>query len=359
MQTKNIIVVNAFLTHGGAERVMTELMNEWNKRGHRVTFVSWMSDAFPDEYALDGGVNRIDVRHNNKSGKIRQLLCSKQMISLLRKEKNTTVIAMIDTSIRIVAFASIFSKCRIIFSERCDPKSTPEKWSARVERLLYFNMADVCVFQTEEAKSFFSPRIQKKGVIIPNPINPLLPTMFEGKRRKVVVAVCRLTPEKNIPMLLEAFKKFSKQFPDFILEIYGRSAHEKYEQDVRLCIERLRLQERTRLMGFVSNVYDKMKDCTMYVSSSDIEGISNSLMEAMGLGLPVIATDCPAGGSRMLIRNGENGILIPMGDVESLYQGMIRIASDQIFAKKLSLNAYGIREMFKAEKIAEKWLDII
>lgn len=359
MQSKDIIVVNAFLTHGGAERVLAELMNEWSRCGHRVTFVSWFSDAFPDEYVLDGGINRIDIKHNSKSGKLRQLLCLKQMIPLLKEEKNATVIAMIGPSMRIAAATSLFTKCKIIFSERADPKSTPVKRSARAERLLYFNMADVCVFQTEEAKSFFSPQIQKKGVIIPNPINPSLPAMFEGKRRKVVVAVCRLTPEKNLPMLLKAFKKFSEHFPDFVLEIYGRSAHEKDERDVCLCIERLGLQEKARLMGFVSDVYERMKDCTMYVSSSNIEGISNSLMEAMGMGLPVIATDCPAGGSRMLIRNGENGILIPMGDTESLYQGMMNIASDQEFAKILSRNAYGIRETYKAETIARKWLEII
>lgn len=359
MHVKSIIVVNDVLTRGGAERVLAELMNEWFGGGHKVTFISWMSDAFPDEYDLDIGINRINIKHRIKKGKFRQFLCLKELIQLLKKEKDVTVIAVLRSSMRIVAISSLFSKCRVVFSERADPKSTPVRLLERAERQVCFNMADACVFQTEEAMSFFSYRIQRKGIIIPNPINPLLPTMFQGRRRKVIVSACRLTPEKNLPMLLEAFKKFSDLFPEFTLEIYGRLLHDENEHYIRLCIERLGLSEKAKLMGFASDIYEKMKDCAMYVSTSNIEGISNSLMEALGMGLPTIATDCPAGGSRMLIQNGENGILIPMEDVDALYQGMKRIASDPVFAEKLSRNAYGIREKYRVDRIAAKWLEII
>lgn len=58
----------------------------------------------------------------------------------------------------------------------------------------------------------------------------------------------------------------------------------------------------------------------MFVSSSDFEGISNSMLEAMGMGLPVVVTDCPVGGARMVIQDGVNGLLVPVGDTKTMYE---------------------------------------
>ena len=97
----------------------------------------------------------------------------------------------------------------------------------------------------------------------------------------------------------------------------------------------------------------------MFVSSSDYEGMSNSMLEAMALGLPVICTDCPAGGARAVIRNGENGILTPVGDANALYLAMKNLAETPDFAETLGKNAVKIRTEQSVEKIIEKWMDII
>ena len=97
----------------------------------------------------------------------------------------------------------------------------------------------------------------------------------------------------------------------------------------------------------------------MFVSSSDFEGMSNSMLEAMALGLPVVCTDCPAGGARAVINDGENGLLVPVGDSEKLYLAMKKIAVDKDLAEKLSRNAVALRENQSLEKIIEKWMEII
>ena len=66
----------------------------------------------------------------------------------------------------------------------------------------------------------------------------------------------------------------------------------------------------------------------MFVSSSDFEGISNSMLEALGMGLPVVVTDCPVGGARMVIKSGENGILVPVGDTQAMYEAMRSVLKD-------------------------------
>lgn len=93
----------------------------------------------------------------------------------------------------------------------------------------------------------------------------------------------------------------------------------------------------------------------MFVSSSSFEGLSNSMLEAMAIGLPTICTDCPCGGARMIIINGVNGILVPNGDKDALAQAMAQVADDSKLAAYLSKNAMKIREDLSIKKIARLW----
>ena len=77
------------------------------------------------------------------------------------------------------------------------------------------------------------------------------------------------------------------------------------------------------------------------------------------MGVPTIVTDCPVGGARMFVKNGENGVLIPMEDEQALLDGMRRIASDPGFAEAISRNAVKIREELAAEKICQQWLGVV
>ena len=97
----------------------------------------------------------------------------------------------------------------------------------------------------------------------------------------------------------------------------------------------------------------------MFVSSSDYEGLSNSMLEAMAIGLPTVCTDCPVGGARMVIRDGENGLLVPVGDREALAAAMCRVADDRALAETLSQNGRTLREKLSIGVIADEWERLI
>lgn len=75
-------------------------------------------------------------------------------------------------------------------------------------------------------------------------------------------------------------------------------------------------------MGKLQMFWKKMSDSKMYVLSSDFEGIPNSLLEAMSIGMPVVSTDCSPGGARLLIENGVNGLLVKTGNSGELASAM-------------------------------------
>ena len=355
MEKKEIVIVAEHFTAGGAERVISELVTEWSKEGHKVTAVLIRADKYPESYDLPSSMKIIVLKSSNNRF-IRRIQNAVDLVKILKKCPNAIIISFVEPAMLVVALASPFIKNKIIFSERCDPQNNPPQRKMRVVRNLIFNIPEKCVFQTEDAKSYFSERIQKKGVIIPNPVNPDLPDPYKGERKKEIAYVGRFVPQKNIPMLLEAFKKLSSEYPEYILRMFGRGFE---DNDVMAWIKRNRLEGKIVLEGFQNNVTDLIKECALYVSSSDYEGISNSMLEALAMGIPTVVTDCPVGGAKQTIENGKNGLLVPVGDVEALYKAMKQVIENKELAQQLSRESIKIREQYPVEKIANMWLELM
>ena len=110
------------------------------------------------------------------------------------------------------------------------------------------------------------------------------------------------------------------------------------------------------LRGFSDDLYGELNKGGIYVSTSNWEGISNSLLEALAMGIPVVATDCPMGGSRLCIRDGTNGYLIPMNDKESLLQRMCALAENSGLRERFASHAMEVREKYSVDTITDLWL---
>lgn len=362
MCVNEIILVSEKLSQNGADRVLTELANQWTKCGKKVTLIQLLrEDSSVDEGTFillpAVSVKKIITNTRSKSG---FYIKSVQAVShILRQKRNAVVISFLSRSIYVSAVCSLIpprSRHVFVFSERNDPSRWPNKRFTRLLRNLSFCCADICVFQTGEAKKYFFKRVQRKGIIIPNPINPELPERFTGTRRKTNCTACRLVKQKNIPMMISAFHKVHMRYPEYTLEIYGEGSERKILQDQ---IDQLNLKDNAFLCGFTDDIFDKMRDCAMYVCSSDYEGISNALMEAMAMGVPSISTDCPIGGARAMIQDGANGLLVPVGDVDTLASAMFRLISEPLFAQKLADQAWQSMREYDIKEIANQWLNVM
>ncbi len=219
----------------------------------------------------------------------------------------------------------------------------------------YFKLCDGFIFQTEEQKAFYSYLKKIDTKIIPNPIEQI-DVVTTGKRNKEIVNFCRLSTAKNIPLLIDAFSRLYKEYPDYKLIIYGEGPE---KQNIQNQIKENQLETSVELKPFASNVLELICNCAMFVSSSDREGLSNSMIEAMAIGMPTICTDCPAGGARMMIRSYENGILTPVGNVESLYEAMKYMIENPDKAEQMGMQAMEVREILRKEKILDKWVNLI
>lgn len=354
---KEIVIVTIALGNDGAERVLTNLTNEWLGQGHKVTVIQTGADNYGCSYALSNQAEIINIHAKSKIKPLRYLEEISELIKILRERPNAVVVSFIVSSIFVLAVSSFFVKNKIIVSERNNPKECPAGKLQQKLRDWSFCTADVCVFQTEDAKAMFPRVAQSKGVVIPNPINTSLPGMVEpDQRSKTILTACRLHPQKNLPMLIEAFEKLNREHPEYELVIYGQG---KERDALEQLIRERGLEQKIWMPGFTSDIHDKMRTAAMFVSSSDYEGISNSMLEALAMGVPTVVTDCPVGGARLMIQNGVNGVLVPVGDAEAMYRGMKKVIEDPEFAERIAAEAYRVREQYPIEVVSKMWTDLM
>lgn len=352
-KSTEIIVATPHFGNGGVQRVTRNLIDFWSRQGYKVTIVQTHTIREKPDYPDPKGVEIIKVptstnkymRYVNEIATIRRVL---------RSKPNSVAVSLSLAAVISLGIASIGLKNKLVVSER--GSVVEHKGIRRLLKNYIFSKANVCVFQTQGAMDYFSPQIQAKGVVIPNPITDQLPLPYEGERRKVIVTATRLAPQKNLPMLFAAFSKILESYPDYTLEVYGRAKTQEEQERHEKIIRDMGMEDKIKLMGFAKNVHERMNDCSVFALPSDYEGMSNSMLEALAIGLPSVVTDHPPGGARAIIKSGINGILVPVDDAEAMYKGIKSILDDKNFAKMLSLNARKIKDELAIEKIGTEWL---
>lgn len=346
-----VLFVNLRLTAGGSEKVMAALASAFAEQGIQTEMLLLKDEEH--SYSVSPSVKLIDcfcpMRGNKIVWHIKRILSIRRAIK--QSKANTVVSFMWDVNMHVL-LACLGLKKRVVVSERADPSHEARQRAFRFASKWILPLADVTVFQTPMVQKMYPSSVQKRSVVIPNPISNDIPQPFSGDRKKMVVAAGRFSKQKNFEMLIKSFAAFSGRFPDYNLCIFGDGS---LREEYKMLAERLGIADKLILPGYVNDVDEQMKDASIYVSSSNYEGISNSMLEAMAMGLPCVCTDCPVGGAAMVIDNHVNGILVPVDGVDEMTSALIHIAESQEFAEKLSKNACRIRERFSMKIILEQW----
>ena len=168
---------------------------------------------------------------------------------------------------------------------------------------------------------------------------------------KLVVTAGRLTAQKGYDRLLPVWAKVVEQRPDWRLEIYGSGPNEK---KLRRQLKKLGLEGSAELMGRTDVLFERMARASMFVMTSRHEGLPMVLLEAMGLGLPVVSYDCPTG-PREVITDGVDGYVVPNGDKDALAAQMIELMDHAEQRKRLGEGALAKAALFERGALAERW----
>lgn len=350
---KKIVFVIEQLCTGGAERVTSELANYICRNDYEVHIITYSRNIDIDYY-LDDKVIRHNLNVTDNNQLVRIVKRHRKLKKLLEE---ITPYCIVSLAMPITNFwlslALPDKDIPIILSERNDPGQYP---TSKFERFLRDNVYKKCnglVFQTANAQKYFSNSITQKSVIIHNPVNSRLPDRFLGEKSNSIVNFCRLAKQKNLDLLIDAFHDITSDFPNYSLYIYGDGPEKEH---LRNKIENRGLDKSVFLQEYCNEIHEKIKNAALFVSSSNFEGISNSMIEALALGIPTICTDCPSGGAREMIENGVNGILVPVNNRIELASAMKQVLEDKVLAEKLSDEGYKIRNELSIKNIGQQWI---
>ena len=150
----------------------------------------------------------------------------------------------------------------------------------------------------------------------------------------MITTVGRLVDLKDHPTLLRAFA-LVRERREAILQIVGVGPNEA--QLVALAAE-LGVADDVHLLGWRDNPYSVLQESDMFVLSSTTEGFGIVIVEALACGLPVVSTDC-RGGPREILDDGESGLLVPVGDPESMAAAILRLIEDENLYREMSARA--------------------
>jgi glycosyltransferase involved in cell wall biosynthesis len=377
------------LRKGGAERVMVNLADYFFEQGYKVTLVTtYLAD---EEYevkhaawkAVPAGADRAelvaDTEENSawvdpeggerngikrvfsallkseQKGRAYNLrMRTKKLNDIWKELKPDMVLSFIGKNNIMALSTAAREGIPVVVSVRADPRMEYDSLGLKASMLATFGRAAGIIVQSEGAKSYFPEFIRKKCVILPNSIDTsFIRKRYVGDREKSVVMVGRLDENKNQSMVMAAFAKATtNNFKEYKLKIYGDGPDRIKLQHLAV---RLGIVDRVEFRGIVRHVAEHIEKASVYVLASNQEGMPNSLIEAMALGLACISTDCPCGGPADLIQNGVNGILTPVGDEKAMEEALKKVLSDAEFADRLGAEAAKLQEKYTPQVTNKKW----
>ena len=187
--------------------------------------------------------------------------------------------------------------------------------------------------------------------VIPNAAN-FIAEKYSDCTPKRVIAVGRLDYQKSFDRLILVWEKVHQQIPDWTLDIFGQG---EWKEMLQRMIDERGLQDSIRLMGPTKNIGKEYSESSMIVMSSHYEGFPMVMIEAMACGLPAISFDFKCG-PKDIIKEGENGLVVPDGDIDGLAEAMVGLMKDDELRKRMGEEAKKIVETFSEAKVMDQWV---
>lgn len=341
------------LGSGGAERVVSILTYHLIQKGYDVEILLMFGSEI--KYRIHNNVkitnlNLFDFPKNKRIGILRSYLKEQK-----DSHNNIIVFSFQVTCLKYLLVSKIGLGIKIVSSERNNPYRNGISFWRKMANSIPYILSDFCVFQTPDARKYYNLIRHSKCKVIPNPIVESSYKWQGNNSPGNLIMVCRLAHQKNIPFALRVIDNLKPQFPNIHLNIYGEGP---LKATLQQTIVEMNLRSNVTLRGLTNNVQEKMSQSSIFLSTSDYEGISNSMLEAMSVGLPIISTDCPIGGAHMMLSKGA-GVLVPVGEELTFTNQLRNLLMDTRMANRLSINAIQESKHYSPQSIANNWSDII
>ena len=351
LSDKTIVFVVSQLKVGGAAKMIKYVANLCAQFFNEVSLITYYNDFTPDD--IDNRIKRYNLNVSFGGFPVWRLKALSRLRTILKKGNYDIVCSFLPDISTMSKLAAHGLNVKVVSCERGDPYEFSRLW--RTIMSWTYSHSDYCVFQLEKARDFFGDDVIQHSFVIPNPYVPMGDiTPFIGNRKKTIVSGGRFSLQKRFDVLIEAFAKVKKIHPDYKLVLYGEG---DYLNNYKKQVKELGLEECVSFPGYVKNLAAQIREDGIFVLSSDFEGIPNALIEAMSVGIPVVATDCTPGGPAFLTQNGKRGLLVPVRDAEAMFLAILKLIENPLIAREMSEKEIAIVSELDINVINKQWID--
>lgn len=363
MARRRVVLLVGEMAMGGAERVAATLANAWTLRGTEVYLVPTYLGSRTINYALRNDVelrflaDRMKpMRASCRLSRLRKARALRDLVLELQPDVVVSFLSNVNV-LAIVALAGL--NVPLVISERTDPASGQElHWMLRFMRRVLYQFATRLVVQTSSAEDRYRKLILRAPPtdVIPNPLSSALGEMqfraVHPDHGGTIIAMGRLTPSKGFDILVRAFGREFGDRPDWRLSIWGEGPQ---RASLETLIKDLGLTQRVHMRGSTTNPWSALSHGQIFALPSAYEGFPNAMLEAMALGLPVVAYDCPSG-PRELSAGGRAAVMVALGDEQALGRELLRLANDANERRELGGRAAAhVRDAYSESIVLSRW----
>ena len=369
---KLILCIHSTYNPGGMERVLLNKVRYLvEEKGWDVTVVTTDQHGRPSFYPFPEGVRMIDlgVNYSDDNGRPfmqkllgylrRRQVHKKRLKALLEEERPDIVDCFYPGECSFVPSLKDGSKKVMELHQsklfhhqynRSGLMGLADRVRARMDEGLVRKF-DRFVVLTQEDKEMWG---EMPGIrVIPNAAN-FIAEKYSDCTAKRVIAVGRLDYQKSFDRLIQVWEKVHQQMPDWRLDIFGQG---EWKEMLQGMIDERVLQDTVRLNDPTRNIGKEYSESSMLVMSSHYEGFPMVMIEAMACGLPAVCFDFKCG-PRDIIVEGENGLIVPDGNVEALAEAMVRLMKGDELRKRMGENAKKVVEKYSEDRVMGLWVNL-
>ena len=358
---QRLTIVIHSLTGGGSEHAAAAMASHWAEAGRDVVLLT-LDSVENDQIKYSPKVERIGLGVlSNSNGIWSAIKANHQRVTILRaallKSAPDRVISLNDRTNVLTLIAARHLNLRVVVAERTDIRHHRIGRAWQWLRKRTYPTACSIIVQTEAVRSAVERFAGTSPVhVIPNSISlpstgSTKPNLVLADGRNWFVAVGRLSHEKGLDQLVDAFALAAEMCPDWNLLIVGDGPEKNRLLET---IRSSNLDHRIQLPGWIESPWTAIPKSSIAVLPSRYEGFPNSLLEAMSNGLASIAFNCESGPSEIISHN-ENGLLVSPGDIPALANAMQSLANSPALRTRLSEVAPRVNDRFSPARIFARW----
>ena len=371
-QMKILYQIHSTYNPGGMERVLLNKVRYLvEEKGWDVTVVTTDQHGRPSFYPFPDGVKMIDLGINYSDDNGRPFVQKLTGYLRRRQEHKKRLKALLEKERPDIVDCFYPGECSFVPGLKDGSKKVMELHQSKLFHHQY-NRSGLMGL-ADKARALMDERLVRKfdrfvvltqedmqmwgdmpGIrVIPNAAS-FIAEKYSDCSQKRVIAVGRLDYQKSFDRLIQVWEKMHQQMPEWRLDIFGQG---EWKDMLQRMIDERGLEASVNLNAPTKDIGKEYSESSMIVMSSHYEGFPMVMIEAMACGLPAVCFDFKCG-PRDIIIEGENGLIVPDGDIDGLAEAMVRLMRDDELRKRMGENAKKVVEKYSEDRVMGLWVNL-